>query len=531
MERQVHQLERAASTGHRLTVLVASSQGHLRLRTVRVRIDSHSEQGYEFAQPEWDAIAMGAAYPAWQGQLPAGTHRLRIEIAARAIDADPSDPRVLEWSVQIIDIQGDSAFIITLKQKRFGRAGLELTPVEETQASTLAAQFWLWSDRPFLAAREVARAASDRVASSRPMLTQLGQQSRQWFNGDGLAAADENLVSRARDYDDAVRALSSGHTDALQGVAELEAESEAQWSIRDQANLILGYHYLRQAKAKDARAHLGAVRSPGPRASEALLGYGWTFLIEPAAVEAATEPSTGQPNFVANAQAAASDADAKRRQEAMSAALVPWIELIGGDPLDVAAQEGALAVAWVLEQMETGAQAFTYYQRAAERLETGRQLLENAMEHVGGGAAAKVFAAGQNYQQSGWRAWLSDLPYQTDTAYMRHLLKEPEFVIALEAFRTAQVLDDALLDCQSRLMELRGGADTGPILARIERLREAHKTRLSESRLEMERLALGELRLMKFRIEQYLAHARFALARQLDSQTETQDLAWLEQDS
>ena len=529
IESALHQAETAQVHEPRLSILVAGNSTGLRLRTVQVQIDERPPSRYEFAQPEWEAIAMGAAHPSWQGTLAPGKHRLRLELSARELDPQPNDARRLEWIDETIEISQDTTLLVTLENKRFARDSLSIQPMNAAEAAQASARFWLWSERPFLAARVLARASTADDGA----LAGLKAQSQQQFVGVESAPGEQVLTPIVARYDDATRQLASGGTEALEALAKLDAEDEATWGVRDHANLMLGYHHLRQARAKEARAALGSVRSPGPLASEAMLGYGWTFLIEEAPAEpSGDERDRKQPDFVLAAEAATAAADPEQRENALRSALVPWTELIGVDPLDVAAQEGALAVAWVLQELETGAQAHTYFERSANRLEVGRRRLAEAMEHVGSGAAAERFAAGQNDEHSGWRAWLSHLPYEDDTAYMRQLLKDPEFVMALEDYRAARVLDDALLDSAERLQALAAnGAVELALERRISSARQQHATWLQTSRMRMERLALNRLRSMKARLDQYLVHARFALARHYDSMEPADELALMESGS
>lgn len=490
-----------------LTVLVGSTHEGLRARKLRLRLDEMPVQEYEYAEPEWQALARGALHPAWQGTLAPGPHRLRVELYARGVDADPNDPRAIEWIDETITLSGDSVIEVQVTRQRFGGRSLQLVshPAPAPQAMRAAAHFWQWSGRPYLAARLLSRHGLDAA---------LRDQAMTQFLGTGDDELSE-LAQRAQRLDQAAQALAAGDAGPIRALAEEKSTSEAQWVVQDRANLLLGYHLLRTGHAVEARDALGQVRSPGQSGHAAMLGYGWSFLLEDAPTGQLPEHDDLHPPFALAASAPGDDAEA--REKALRRALVPWTELIGADPLDLPAQEGALSVAWALDELQTGAQAHTYYQRSAERLDAARTQLAQAMEHVGSGAAAREFSQGQADERSGWGAWLSALPYRGGSGYLAHLLDDPGFVASLDRFRRAQLLDDVLAEAQSRLAP---ATASGTLGGQLQAARQGHDPDLTASRLDMERRALELLRERKARIERYLAYARFALARHYDSAPE-----------
>ena len=166
LDRQLFELESAQTPDkYPLNVFIGSERNELRLRKVRVRIDELHSREYEYAQSEWQAIANGAVHPAWSGRVAAGDHRLRVEVYARALDADPNDPRAVEWIDQTITIGDEESLEITLVQKRFGGAEINVKSWPGSARAAhhpwlRAAQYWLWSDRPYLAARILSRQRS-----------------------------------------------------------------------------------------------------------------------------------------------------------------------------------------------------------------------------------------------------------------------------------------------------------------------------------------------------------------------------------
>ena len=532
VDQQIYALEqqRIAPGTADFTVFIGSQRNELRLRKLSLRIDDLPPVLYEYSQAEWEAIAAGGLHPAWTGPLSAGEHRLRMELFARTLDAGPTDPRAVERLDRTITVAPGGAIELSMAQERFGKSSLSIvewadnTPVllgNPAHPWLRAGEFWLGAGRPYFAARMYKRLqlrspgaswANDANALLAASLQQLA----------GTARTSNTAIGSAEHLQSAIAALGAGNPVALETLGTQDAESMTEWVARDRANLLVGYHYLRQGAGEAALKALGRVRSPGPYGNEALLGFGWAFLIpekvDATAVTAAKQASAQQPVFVA-AAGSSKGVEHKDRKKALERALVPWTELVGGDPLDPAAQEGALALAWALDELGTGGQAHIYYERSAKQLEMARGLLDRAMEHVASGGTASAVSAGENDAQNGWRTWLADLPYADDTAYLKYLLAEPAFVDRLDAYRGARLLHDELDACSQRLERLASDDD-----GRIPAIAAQLQTALAESanierdaRSQMERVALDHLRAQKQRTEQYLVEARFAMARHFDN--------------
>lgn len=514
-------------------LFIGSGRSQLRLRKFTLRIDDQPARSYEYSAPEWEAIAAGGLHPALSLALAAGEHRLRLELVARAIDAGPTDPRVVETLDQRLTLApGHRLLEVSLEQARFGKAGLVQRDWPAAAAPGLihpwlrAADYWLWSDRPFLAACTAGRAPTQGLepALHGQAETRVATALRAL---DRPAAGIHAGRAGVETFNAAVAAVNAGEAQAatqLEAFGEAEAESDAAWSLRDRANLLLGYQYLRAGDGEAALKAFGRVRSPGPHGNAALLGFGWAFLVHPdaATTRAAQGPvGTGtRPAFVMALDHARANA-AKERRAALQRALVPWTELIGRDALDPAAQEGSLALAWALDELGAGAQAHRYYRRAADLLELAHGLLDQAMQHVRSGGLARAVGAGQDDPLSGWRPWLADLPYTDPTGYFRYLLADAAFVETVDRYRTARQLRTEIETGVQRAAAL--SADDSRVAALSAALAEA-RTRATgaeqAARTQMENAALNFLSAQQQRSDQYLAEAHFALARHYDSAPE-----------
>jgi hypothetical protein len=522
LDAELHALEHAAqSAPAELGVFIGAAAPDLRLRKLSLRIDDFEAFTYEYADAEWDAIQAGGLHPAQLLQLDAGAHRLRVELSARTLDAGPTDPRAVGRIDQTITLApGQTLIELTFTEAGARRSTLQLRTASGAELWPRAARFWTDADRPYAAARLLTRWQARHDAAFAGEAPMLLAQSLARFGGQASAPAATTDVAPVADFNAAIAATRGGDLTPLESLGSINARGEAQWSLRDRANLVLGYAHLQRGDGDPALEAFGRVRSPGPNGNAALLGFGWAFLVEAPSPGVGMRPASPalaieRPAFSTLIERqeinAAPDKDRRKRLER---ALVPWTELIGRDPLDLDAQEGALALAWALDQLGTGTQAHVYYQRAAEQLESARTRLDQAMAHVADGRAADAVALGQTDERSGWRAWLSDLPYADDTAYMRYLLADDRFVAALDHYRAARLLRDEIDGCARRLQDLPAAASLAAAVAAT-----ADRARATEhvARVAFDRAALDGLRARKQRTDRYLVEARFAMARHFDS--------------
>lgn len=103
-------------------------------------------------------------------------------------------------------------------------------------------------------------------------------------------------------------------------------------SLRDKANLALGFALMRESKPAEAAKYFERVRLQGPLSNKALLGMGWSY--------------TAQNEY--------------------KKALTPWMELQGRNALDTAVQESLLAIPYTIEKLEKPRLALQHYQKAID---------------------------------------------------------------------------------------------------------------------------------------------------------------------
>ena len=172
-------------------------------------------------------------------------------------------------------------------------------------------------------------------------------------------------------------------------------------SLRDKANLALGYALLQNGEPRAAKPALQRVRLEGPFSNKALLGMGW--------------------------------ADAEL--ESFQRALVPWMELRSRDLLDSAVQESMLAIPYALAQLDSISQAADHYLNAIEAFYEESNRLDRTIDYIESGDMFMQFLADDPLATTGWYWRLEDLPKGPEARYLFHLLSTHEFQEGLKNFR------------------------------------------------------------------------------------------------
>ncbi len=144
----------------------------------------------------------------------------------------------------------------------------------------------------------------------------------------------------------------------LDRVGKMETRDEELLSLRDKANLALGFAYLQAQRPADARPILERVRLEGPFSSMALLGVGWA------------DSALGE----------------------FKRALVPWLALRKRNLLDSAVQESYLTVPYAYNQLGAPGQAAEYYSSAIDSFDAEFKRIDESIEQIRGGRPARSAA-------------------------------------------------------------------------------------------------------------------------------------------
>ena len=218
-----------------------------------------------------------------------------------------------------------------------------------------------------------------------------------------------------------VALVRSGRVDAaaqiLDELGDIDPFNEELTSLRDRANLALGYSLLQDGQPMAAKAPLQRVRLEGPFSNKALLGVGWA------------------------------DAEVENYQRA----LVPWMELRGRDLLDSAVQESMLAIPYALAKLESISQAADHYLNAIEAFYEETNRIDRTIGFIESGEIFEEFLADEPLDSTGWYWRLEELPEGPEARYLYHLLATNEFQEGLKNYRDLTYLHKNLSDWQQNV--------------------------------------------------------------------------------
>ena len=214
----------------------------------------------------------------------------------------------------------------------------------------------------------------------------------------------------------AVAMVRSGQIDAGAGIldqlGQMDPFTEELASLRDKANLALGYAYLQDEQHDAAKRPLQRVRLAGPFSNKALLGVGWA------------------------------DAEA----EDYSRALVPWMELKDRNLLDPAVQESMLAIPYAMAKLDSISQAADHYLNAIEAFYEESNRLDSMIDLLESGDVFQKLLAYDSRGTTGWHWNLDELPEGPESRYLFHLLSTNEFQEGPKNYRDLVYLADNLDD-------------------------------------------------------------------------------------
>jgi len=199
--------------------------------------------------------------------------------------------------------------------------------------------------------------------------------------------------------------LARGH-EILQAVGKIKAPDSELQSIRDQANLALGYSFIQQQTPDQAITFLRKVRLHGHLSTKALLGLGWAY-------------------------------DQKKQYEK---ALAPWLELNKRNILDSAVQESFLATAYALGKLKKDALALKHYQTAIEIYEGEIRRIEDTIININDGSYINHVMAMHTANEMGWFWEMKQAPKLPESHYLISLLSSHTFQESLKNYRDLRLL-------------------------------------------------------------------------------------------
>jgi hypothetical protein len=235
-------------------------------------------------------------------------------------------------------------------------------------------------------------------------------------------------------YNLGVALIKAGETE--KGVALLEqvgrapVQTEELKSLRDKANLALGFTYLQGGWSDLARTYLERVRLDGLMSNKALLGMGWAY-------------------------------SARDQQEN---ALVYWKELQNRDPLDGAVQESLLAVPYALGKLGAYRQSLAKYEEAITIYKREMARLDSSIAAIRAGKLTTLLLQGDPLEEMGWFWQLEKLPDVPESHYLAQLMAGHDFQEALKNYRDLRFMQARLdlwssdIDTYSEMLATRRAA-------------------------------------------------------------------------
>lgn len=198
----------------------------------------------------------------------------------------------------------------------------------------------------------------------------------------------------------------AGGTALLDELGRTPAENEEQRSLRDKANVAIGFAALQEDRAEDARKVLERVRLVSMQSNKALLGFGWAA------------------------------AALKRPKEA----LVPWTELATRDASDSAVLEARIAVPYAYAELGAYGQALERYTEAIAAFDRESASLDESIAAIRAGKLVEGLIERNPGDEMGWFWNIRELPEMPHGGHLAQVLAQHEFQEAFKNFRDLRFL-------------------------------------------------------------------------------------------
>jgi tetratricopeptide (TPR) repeat protein len=212
-----------------------------------------------------------------------------------------------------------------------------------------------------------------------------------------------------------------GGFDLLDEVGRAPALTDEYRSLRDKANVALGFAALKEAQPERAKAYLERVRLSGMLANKALLGFGW-------AAQAMQDPQK---------------------------ALVPWLELTKRDASDAAVLEAKLAVPYAFAEAGAFGQALEQYNDTLAVFERENTNLDESIAAIRDGKLLSGLLERNPGEEMGWFWNIRELPEMPHAGHLSHVLAGHEFQEAFKNYRDLHFLARNLSHWERSLSVLR----------------------------------------------------------------------------
>ncbi len=276
----------------------------------------------------------------------------------------------------------------------------------------------------------------------------------------------------------------------LEKTGQLSSADEGALSIRDKANLVLGYRLLESKQPGEASQYLDRVRLVGPFSEKALLGSGWS--------------SVAGGRF--------------------DRALVPWKILAERNSTGKAVQESLLGVPYAYAKLELHGKAALLYGGALEAFGQELDKLDASIATIHKGSFLKALVREELKQDPNWVIRLRELPETPETYYLKDLMASNDFQSSLQNYfdledlRKRLLAWDDYLDSWEEIIDLRRRYYE-PLLPEIDK-----KFRVLDSQM---RLRLEQRQRLEDRLQHMLIAPRPDFLKTADERILQQQLAAL----
>jgi hypothetical protein len=203
----------------------------------------------------------------------------------------------------------------------------------------------------------------------------------------------------------------------LDELGQTPMATEEQRSLRDKANVALGFAALQDNRPEAARGYLERVRLSSMQANKALLGFGW-------AAAALKQPKQ---------------------------ALVPWTELATRDASDAAVLEARIALPYAYAELGALGQSLDRYNDAIVAFERESGGLDESIVAIRAGKLIDGLIERNPGDEMGWFWKIGQLPEMPHAGHIAQVLAQHEFQEAFKNYRDLRFLAKNLQDWSDKL--------------------------------------------------------------------------------
>jgi hypothetical protein len=207
----------------------------------------------------------------------------------------------------------------------------------------------------------------------------------------------------------------------LDEVGRMPGANEEQRSLRDRANVALGFSALQDGRSDDARTMLQRVRLQSLQSNKALLGFGWAA------------------------------ANAKQHDQA----LVPWTELANRNVSDAAVLEAKIALPYAYAELGAYGQSLDGYQSAVSQFDSEQVALKESITAIQSGKLIDGLNARNPGSEMGWFWNLTELPEMPHAGHLTQVLAQHDFQESFKNYRDLLFLGSNLAQWRDSLVAYR----------------------------------------------------------------------------